>query len=76
MGCICVDMECSAVAALASFRQKDILQFFYAADNLDNENWDERSLSNYAMLPEKDRIARLAMDIAVRIFEDSEKKNG
>lgn len=28
MGCICVDMECSAVAALAAFRQKDILQFF------------------------------------------------
>lgn len=73
MGCICVDMECSAVAALAAFRQKDILQFFYAADNLDNEEWDARSLSNHAMLPEKDRIAGLAMDIAVRIYEDSEK---
>ena len=73
MGCICVDMECSAVAALAAFRQKDILQFFYAADNLDNEDWDERSLSSYAMLSEKDRIAGLAMDIAVRIYEDSEK---
>lgn len=66
-GCICVDMECSAVAALAHFREKGILQFFYAADNLDNEDWDARSLSNHAKLPEKDKIARIAMDIAVKI---------
>ena len=35
-GCICVDMECSAIAALAKFRNKEIFQFFYAADNLDS----------------------------------------
>lgn len=32
-GCICVDMECSAVAALVDFREKEVFQFFYAADN-------------------------------------------
>ena len=66
-GCICVDMECSAMAALAQFRGKDVFQFFYAADNLDNEVWDQRSLSNESRLLEKDKIALLAMELARRI---------
>lgn len=68
-GCICVDMECSAVAALAEFREKDVFHFFYAADNLDNEEWDARSLANSANVLEKDRIAVLAMELAVKIME-------
>lgn len=66
-GCVCVDMECSANAAVAAFREKDLVQFFYAADNLDAEEWDVRSLSNHAKLEEKDRIAMIAMELAVRI---------
>lgn len=66
-GCICVDMECSAIAAFAQFREKDIFQFFYAADNLDSEAWDERSLANQANPIEKDRIALLAMELAVAV---------
>lgn len=65
-GCICVDMECSAVAAVADFREKDIFQFFYAADNLDNETWDARSLGNESNILEKDRIAILAMELAIK----------
>lgn len=66
-GCICVDMECASCAAVAQFRKKEVLQFFYAADNLDNDEWDARSLSNHAMVEEKDRIALLALELAVRI---------
>ncbi len=66
-GCICVDMECSAVAALAAFREKEVFHFFYAADNLDNEEWDARSLSNSAKILEKDRISLLAMELAVKL---------
>lgn len=69
-GCICVDMECSAVAALAQFREKDILHFFYAADNLDNEVWDARSLSSNANTLEKDKIAIIAMDFALVIGDN------
>ena len=69
-GCICVDMECSAVAALCSFRGKDALHFFYAADNLDGEKWDKRSLGNEENLQIKDRIALLAMEMAVRMTDD------
>lgn len=66
-GCICVDMECASCGAVAQFRGRDVLQFFYAADNLDAEEWDPRSLSNHALLEEKDRIALLALEAAVRI---------
>jgi len=66
-GCIAVDMECSAITALANFRGKDVFQFFYAADNLDQEEWDIRSLSNSANLVQKDKIALLAMDMAEKM---------
>lgn len=68
-GCVCVDMECSAVAALCEFRGKDALHFFYAADNLDGEKWDKRSLGNQEKLLVKDRIALLAMEMAARMTE-------
>lgn len=67
-GCVCVDMECSADAAVAKFRGKDLVQFFYAADNLDSEEYDVRSLSNDAMVEEKDRIAVVALELALRII--------
>ncbi|MDO5409964.1 MAG: nucleoside phosphorylase [Lachnospiraceae bacterium] len=66
-GCICVDMECSAAAAAAQFREKELFQFFYAADNLDHEKWDRRSLSNGDNLVQKDRVAALAMELALKI---------
>lgn len=68
-GCICVDMECSAVAAVAAFREKEVFQFFYAADNLDADEWDMRSLDNRDKLDEKDKAAVLAMEMAVRLAD-------
>ena len=66
-GCICVDMECSAVAALAQFRGKEVFHFFHAADNLDGESWDRRSLSGDANITGKDKAALLALELAARI---------
>lgn len=66
-GCVCVDMECSAVAALARFRGKEVFQFFHGADGLDGEAWDRRGLGSKNDLTEKDKIAQLALELAVRI---------
>lgn len=66
-GCICVDMECSAVSALAQFRDKNIAQFFYAADNLDQEDWDQRSLRNDKKFDVKTKILELALCLAAKI---------
>ncbi|MBR6402292.1 MAG: nucleoside phosphorylase [Eubacterium sp.] len=67
-GCICVDMECSALAAAAQFRGKNMFTFFYAADNLDTDEWDSRSLSNFDKVEEKDVIAELSIKLADRII--------
>lgn len=69
-GCICVDMECSAIAAVASFRNKLVGQFFYAADNLDSDTYDVRSLSNGSRLDVKRKIIDLALEMAAEIFSN------
>lgn len=66
-GAVCVDMECSAVAALAAFRKITVCHFFYAADHLSEEKWDMRNLANHADLDEKDKIANLAVQIALAL---------
>ena len=74
-GCVCVDMECSSMAALAAFRRKEVFQFFYAADNLAAEEWDRRSLANDAKMDEKDRIASLACELAHAISLEKRAEN-
>ena len=44
--------------------------FFYAADNLDTDEWDSRSLGNYDKIEEKDVIAELAIQLADRITQE------
>lgn len=66
-GCICVDMECSAMSAVSKFRNKPFFQFFYSADNLDHTKWDKRSLANDDKLSEKEKIIFLALELALKL---------
>lgn len=66
-GCVCVDMECSAVAAMAQFRGKEAFQFFHGADKLDGEAWDSRGLSQDSNITGRDKAALLALELAARI---------
>lgn len=43
-GCLTVEMECAALAAVAQFRGVGFAQFLYPADNLDAPEWDARTL--------------------------------
>lgn len=69
-GCICVDMECSAMSAVSKFRNVDLLQFFYAADNLDAEEYDTRSLGNEDRLEDKEKIIDIALDFITKIANE------
>lgn len=69
-GCICVDMECSAISAVAEFRNKKVAQFFYAADNLDAEEYDTRTLSNHHSLDQKYKIVDIAIELGLYLFEN------
>ncbi|MBR5662328.1 MAG: nucleoside phosphorylase [Bacilli bacterium] len=73
-GCICVEMECSAIFALANFREKEIFQFLYSADNLDAAKWDQRSLGNSDKLDEKSKIGLLAIEFANEIAKQKNRK--
>ena len=66
-GCVCVDMECSSIFALMKFRGKEAFQFFYAADNLDSQKWDSRSLIGNVKVPEKALIGLLAFEMAIKM---------
>ncbi len=68
-GCLCVDMECSALAAVSQFRHRELFQFFYAADNLDADSWDARSLMPEKNRNRKSKIAELAAELAVSISD-------
>ena len=66
-GCLCVEMECSAMAAVAKFREKGLFQFLYTADCLDGEKWDKRCLGENSKVDEKNLFTYLAMEMAVRV---------
>ena len=70
MGAICVEMECSAMQAMCDFRGVEFFQFLYAGDNLDHSSWDPRSLSGTSRLEDKEKIALLALELAVKIEEE------
>lgn len=69
MGAKCVEMECSALQAVADFRGFDFFTFFYAGDNLDLPEWDKRSLSGDVKLDEKSRITILALELGHKISQ-------
>ena len=48
-------------AALARFRNRSVSQFFYSADNLDNDVWEMRSLANESQRDVKQTILDLAV---------------
>ena len=71
MGAICVEMECAAMQAMCDFRGVEFFQFLYAGDSLAQAHWDPRSLSGLERLDDKEKIALLALELAVKIEEES-----
>lgn len=65
-GCITVEMECASVMAFSEFRNVDVYQFLYTADNLDCAEWEPRLLGN---MPDdlSEKIARIALEVSTRI---------
>lgn len=64
-GCVSVDMECSALQAVADFRGKQFYTFFISADSLADEEWQ----SNDIFRLEKTDTTTVACTAAVRIAE-------
>lgn len=65
-GCIAVDMELSAHQALCDFREINLYQFIYSADNLDSINWEMRCLLNLP-IDERLKYMYIAIELATEI---------
>lgn len=68
-GCVCVEMEASAIAAVCKYKNLNYFTFYYAGDNLDSVNWDERSLSGLMEFDKKKMVAILALELAKKIVD-------
>ena len=67
LGAICVEMEAAALQAVCDFRNIDLITFFYAADNLDSDYWDKRSLLGKEKINYKILVMDLALELADRM---------
>jgi uridine phosphorylase len=65
-GCLAVEMECASVMAVARFRGVEAYQFLYAADSLDGESWDPRTLGTL-QTGDLGRFLRIALEVAARV---------
>ncbi|WP_121252852.1 nucleoside phosphorylase [Nocardioides ferulae] len=64
-GCLTVDMEASALAAVAAFRGVPLAQVLYGGDDLSGETWDHRSWQSQAEV--RDNLLALAGSAALRL---------
>lgn len=62
-GAICVDMECSAIAAVCEFLKVNQYQFFFTADSLSGEEWVPNDI-----LDSKASINDVATAAAIKLF--------
>lgn len=69
-GCIAVEMEVSAVQAVADFYGFEFYNFLYRADNLDAESWESSYL---AKMPHDERLSHfyVALEIARRAAQEN-----
>jgi len=66
-GAICVEMEGATIASICKRKELDYFTFYYAGDNLDSTEWDERSLSGLANIDKKKEVMLLALELAVNL---------
>jgi uridine phosphorylase len=52
-GCLVVEMECAAMAAVATFRKVQFGQYLLAGDDISGDEWDGRSWSEHSDAHEK-----------------------
>ncbi|MBP3255824.1 MAG: nucleoside phosphorylase [Clostridia bacterium] len=64
-----VEMEGATIAAVCKKLGIDYFTFYYAGDNLDSVEWDERSLSGLVNIDKKKEVAIIALEFAIILNE-------
>lgn len=68
-GAVCVEMEGATIAAVTKRNKIDHFTFYYAGDNLDAVEWDERSINGDVNLEKKKLVTILALELAYKIYD-------
>lgn len=68
-GCIAVEMELSAVEAIARYHNIELYPFLYRADNLDSKSWDKGARDSMLSKDKRLEIINVAYYIAKKIAE-------
>ena len=66
-GAVCVEMEGASIAAVCEYKKLKYFTFYYAGDNLDAVEWEERSLGQLTSFEKKARVPYLAFELARKI---------
>lgn len=66
-GCVCVEMEGTVIASVCKRLNLDYFTFYYAGDNLDSVEWDERSLHGLSNFDKKTQVMTLALEFAIKL---------
>lgn len=70
-GAICVEMEGASIAAICKYKKLHYFIFYYAGDNLDSVEWEERSINQLSNFDKKTNIPILALELAYKIEKNS-----
>ena len=66
-GVITVEMEGATIAAVSKCLGLKNFTFYYAGDNLDAVEWEERSLSGLTNIDKKKEVMNLALELAIKM---------
>lgn len=66
-GAICVEMEGASIAAVCEYKKLNYFTFYYAGDNLDSVEWEERSITQLSNFDKKTKVPMLALELAYKI---------
>ena len=66
LGCISVDMECSALQAMCYYRKKNFYTFFITADSLAGEEWEPNYILDISVAP----LDSVGVSAAVRLASE------
>ncbi len=62
-GVLTVEMEGATIAAVCKRLNLEYFTFYYAGDNLDGVEWDQRSLSGKDMIDKKKEVMKLSLEL-------------
>ncbi len=69
-GAVCVEMEGASIAAVCEYKKLNYFTFYYAGDNLDAVEWEERSINQLTNFEKKTRVPILAFKLAYKIYKN------